>query len=117
MQLDSCTQVEQGVCHPTTGAKHFLSRRQTWDETEMPTVLITGCDEGLGRGFAEAYAGDGWDVIATYRDIANRWGEDGIIRHLALDVTRSSDFVALKEKIGAAPIDVLISNAAIAIDP
>ena len=50
----------------------------------MPTVLITGCDEGLGRGFAEAYAGDGWDVIATYRDIANRWGEDGAIRHLAL---------------------------------
>ena len=83
----------------------------------MPTVLITGCDEGLGRGFAEAYAGDGWDVVATYRDIANRWGEDGAIRHLPLDVTRPSDFAALKERIGAAPIDVLISNAAIAIDP
>ena len=83
----------------------------------MPTVLITGCDEGLGRGFAEAYAGDGWDVIATYRDIANRWGEDGAIRHLTLDVTRPSDFAALKERIGVAPIDVLISNAAIAIDP
>jgi NAD(P)-dependent dehydrogenase (short-subunit alcohol dehydrogenase family) len=41
-------------------------------EIEMPTVLITGCEEGLGRGFAEAYAGDGWDVIATYREIANR---------------------------------------------
>ena len=86
-------------------------------ETQMPTVLITGCDEGLGRGFAEAYAGDGWDVIATYRDLANRWGQDGAIRHLALDVTRPSDFLALKERIGGAPIDILISNAAIAIDP
>jgi NAD(P)-dependent dehydrogenase (short-subunit alcohol dehydrogenase family) len=82
----------------------------------MPTVLITGCDEGLGRGFAEAYAADGWDVLATYRDIANRWGEDGAIRHLALDVTKASDFAALKERIGAAPIDILISNAAIGID-
>lgn len=83
----------------------------------MPTVLITGCDEGLGRGFAEAYAGDGWDVIATYRDLANRWAGDGSIRHLALDVTRPSDFVALKQEIGVTPIDILISNAAIAIDP
>jgi NAD(P)-dependent dehydrogenase (short-subunit alcohol dehydrogenase family) len=86
------------------------------DEAEMPTVLITGCDEGLGRGFAEAYAADGWSVIATYRDVANRWGEEGAIRHLGLDVTRPADFVALKNIIGAAPIDVLISNAAIAID-
>ena len=71
----------------------------------MPTVLITGCDEGLGTGFAEAYAGDGWDVIATYRDLANRWAGDGCNRHLALDVTRFSDFVALKQEIGATPIE------------
>lgn len=31
-------------------------------------------------------------------------------------MTRPPDFVALKEKIGAAPIDILISNAAIVID-
>lgn len=82
----------------------------------MPTVLISGCDEGIGRGFAEAYGRDGWDVIATYRDIANRWGDDGAIRHSQLDVTRESDFAALKERVGSAPIDVLISNAAISID-
>jgi NAD(P)-dependent dehydrogenase (short-subunit alcohol dehydrogenase family) len=34
-----------------------------------------------------------------------------------LKVTRPSDFVALKARIGVAPIGVLISNAAIAIDP
>src|SRR5262245_20107133 len=83
----------------------------------MATVLITGCDEGLGRGFAEAYAGDGWNVLATYRDLANRWGEDGAIRHLALDVTRPADFVALKQMLGSTAIDLLIANAAIATDP
>jgi NAD(P)-dependent dehydrogenase (short-subunit alcohol dehydrogenase family) len=83
----------------------------------MPTVLITGCDEGLGRGFAEAYARDGWEVIATYRDLANQGPAAANIRHRALDVTRLADFKALKDELGAAPIDVLIANAAIAIDP
>lgn len=83
----------------------------------MPTVLITGCDEGLGRGFAEAYAGDGWNVIATYRDLANRWGEDGAVRHRALDVTKAAEFADLKGELASQPIDLLISNAAIALDP
>ena len=83
----------------------------------MPTVLITGCDEGLGRGFAEAYARDGWDVFATYFDLANTWAGDARITHLALDVTKAADFAAVKARIGDTPIDILIANAAIAIDP
>jgi NAD(P)-dependent dehydrogenase (short-subunit alcohol dehydrogenase family) len=92
------------------------NRKQPRVQIAMATVLITGCDEGLGRGFAEAYAADGWNVLATYRDLANRWGEDGAIRHLPLDVTRPPDFLALKEMIGPTAIDLLIANAAIAID-
>ena len=34
----------------------------------MPCALITGCDEGIGRGIATACLADGWEVIATYID-------------------------------------------------
>lgn len=83
----------------------------------MPKVLITGCDEGIGRGFAEAYLADGWEVIATYRDVANRMPEAKGLAHFQLDVTDLAQFNAVKAALGPAPIDILISNAAIAIDP
>ena len=31
----------------------------------MPTVLITGCDYGIGFEFARQYAADNWQVHAT----------------------------------------------------
>ena len=31
----------------------------------MPSVLITGCDRGLGAEFVRQYATDGWRVFAT----------------------------------------------------
>lgn len=83
------------------------------------TVLITGCDTGLGREFALQYARDGWHVIATYRDHANRVpdGEGGeLISHAQLDVTNFHQFEALKRHLGDRPIDVLISNAGIGLD-
>jgi NAD(P)-dependent dehydrogenase (short-subunit alcohol dehydrogenase family) len=83
------------------------------------TVLITGCDTGLGREFARAYARDGWHVVATYRDLANRIPTTevtGAIEHHQLDVTISDQFAALKRSLGDAPIDVLLSNAGIGLD-
>ena len=32
----------------------------------MSTVLITGCDYGIGFEFARQYTGNGWTVHATY---------------------------------------------------
>lgn len=81
----------------------------------MPTVLITGCDTGLGRAFAQQYARDGWTVWATYRDPANAITDDRI-RHAALDVTAFAQFDALRAQVGAQPIDLLISNAGIGLD-
>jgi NAD(P)-dependent dehydrogenase (short-subunit alcohol dehydrogenase family) len=83
----------------------------------MPCAFITGCDEGIGRGFAEAYLADGWDVIATYKDVANRLPDSPRLTHHQLDVTRNEDFAAVKAALGAQPIDVLVSNAGIAHDP
>jgi len=82
----------------------------------MPTVLVTGCDTGLGREFALQYRQAGYDVVATYRDIANRLPEQDGMRHLALDVTEPAQLDAVKRAIGDAPIDVLLSNAGIGRD-
>ena len=80
------------------------------------TVLITGCDTGIGREFAIQYAAIGWRVIATFRDIDNALPEDGKLRSHLLDVTNPAHFAALKNAIGSQPIDVLLSNAGIGLD-
>jgi len=81
----------------------------------MPSVLITGCDTGLGREFALQYAQAGFAVYATYRDLANRL-PDTSMRHFALDVTDFAQFAAVKAELGDTPIDVLVSNAGIGLD-
>jgi NAD(P)-dependent dehydrogenase (short-subunit alcohol dehydrogenase family) len=81
----------------------------------MPSVLITGCDSGLGRAFAQQYAQAGWTVWATYRDPANALGDDRIT-HLALDVTAFEQFDAAHARVGAQPVDLLISNAGVGLD-
>lgn len=81
----------------------------------MPSVLITGCDTGLGREFAIQYSQQGFQVVATYRDIANRLS-DASMRHVPLDVTDFAQFAALKTSLGDEPIDVLVSNAGIGLD-
>ena len=35
----------------------------------MSTVLVTGANRGLGLEFAKQYAADGWEVLATARDL------------------------------------------------
>ena len=80
----------------------------------MATVLITGCDTGIGRGFTLHYAKAGYRVLATYRELANRLPDHHHnIEHYSLDVSRPEAFTALKAELGARPIDVLLSNAGI----
>jgi len=83
----------------------------------MPTVLVTGCDTGIGREFAVQYSKAGYDVVATYRDLANRLPDQAGMRHLALDVTDFAQFDAAKRELGDTPIDILLSNAGIGRDP
>ena len=82
----------------------------------MPSVLITGCDKGIGREFALQYAQAGFTVYATYRDLANRLPEQTGMQHFALDVTDFAQFDAIKKTLKNAPIDVLVSNAGIGLD-
>ena len=37
----------------------------------MKTAIITGCNRGLGKAFMEAYAANGYDVIAIVRSVSN----------------------------------------------
>ncbi|MBM3560203.1 MAG: SDR family NAD(P)-dependent oxidoreductase [Alphaproteobacteria bacterium] len=82
----------------------------------MPTVCIVGASRGIGLGFAEAYAKDGWRVHATTRPPA-RPGALGrvagdIVLH-PLDVTDAGQIAALATVLAGEAIDVLIHNAGV----
>jgi NAD(P)-dependent dehydrogenase (short-subunit alcohol dehydrogenase family) len=80
----------------------------------VPSVLITGCDTGLGVEFARQYAEDGYRVFATCLDPDTADAARAIkgnVRVLKLDV---SDLVAIETLAGELknePIDILLSNA------
>lgn len=80
------------------------------------TVLITGCDTGIGREFATQYTALGYRVLATFRDIANAPAAAGQMQCLPLDVPDAAAFEGLKRRIGDQPIDLLLSNAGIGLD-
>jgi NAD(P)-dependent dehydrogenase (short-subunit alcohol dehydrogenase family) len=82
----------------------------------MPTVLITGCDTGLGVEFARQYAAAGWRVIATCLDpdgARETRAIAGDIAVLRLDVTDHDAIEALGAELSGTPIDLLVSNAGI----
>ena len=84
----------------------------------MPSVLITGCDRGLGTDVARQYAADGWRVHATCLDPAAAPGLDGLPENVTvhkLDVTEPEDFARVAAALGGAPLDILFSNAALGI--
>jgi NAD(P)-dependent dehydrogenase (short-subunit alcohol dehydrogenase family) len=80
----------------------------------MPTVLITGCNRGIGLELAKQYAGDGWSVIATVRDPRNAEGLKalkGEIRIEPLEVTDEGQVGSLARVLQGTAIDVLLNNA------
>jgi NAD(P)-dependent dehydrogenase (short-subunit alcohol dehydrogenase family) len=82
----------------------------------MPTVLITGCDTGLGVEFARQYAEDGFRVLATCLDpdsAAETRAIRGMIEILRLDVSDHAAIEALARKLDREPLDILLSNAGI----
>jgi len=75
----------------------------------MPTALVTGASRGVGRGIAIALAGDGYDVFATGRSIANADLPDSVQR-IPCDHLDDSQTEAAFAQIGR-PLDVLINSA------
>ena len=79
----------------------------------MSTVVITGANRGLGLALVEAFAKEGWSVIAACRDPHNfpKSSKTEKIKVVPLDVSDQNSLDSFCE--GAEVVDVLINNAAI----
>lgn len=79
----------------------------------MATVLITGCDRGLGEEFALQYAAKGDRVIATCLDPDLFVQRHKRIEVVKLDVTDEASVHRLAGELDGIAIDVLVNNAGI----
>jgi NAD(P)-dependent dehydrogenase (short-subunit alcohol dehydrogenase family) len=82
----------------------------------MATILVTGCDTGLGVEFARQYAADGHRVIATCLDPSTAKETSAIrgdIDVVKLDVTDHGAIEALSSRLSKDAIDILLNNAGI----
>lgn len=83
------------------------------------TVLITGCNRGLGLEMARQYAADGWQVHACCRAPAQAGQlqtlaiEFPAIRLHTLDISDDSQITALAQALAGTTIDLLINNAGV----
>ncbi|MDH3977845.1 MAG: SDR family oxidoreductase [Gammaproteobacteria bacterium] len=99
------------MCLPALQAREF--------SPDSPTVLVTGSNRGIGLGFVEHYAAEGWNVIATCRKpqqadelkaLQQKFPQIAIER---LDVMDHDGIDALAKEYEGQPIDLLINNAAV----
>ncbi len=75
----------------------------------MKTALIIGASRGLGLEFVRQYRADGWNVIATVRDLDKAAAPKALGAEVfPLDVTRAEDFPRLGSHIEPLTIDVCI---------
>ncbi|WP_406827933.1 SDR family oxidoreductase [Microbulbifer sp. ARAS458-1] len=81
------------------------------------TILITGCNRGIGLEMARQFAADGWKVIATCRNPSAAWelselaeSHENLQVH-GLDVTDYQQLEELAHSLDELPLDVLVSNA------
>ena len=90
----------------------------------MKTVLITGASKGLGKSIAEIFAKNNYNIILHYNttniDKLKKELEKYNVQVLPIkaDITKEEEIKNMVEKIknNFKKIDVLINNAAIAID-
>jgi NAD(P)-dependent dehydrogenase (short-subunit alcohol dehydrogenase family) len=82
----------------------------------MPTVVIIGASRGIGLGFAQAYAAEGWEVHATTRTPENPCELADIAGNVSihgLDVRNADQISALAEVFEGGIIDHLINSAGV----
>lgn len=81
----------------------------------MSTVLITGCDYGIGFEFARQYVDDGWTVHATCLKDESREKLAALgtgVHFHQLDVSDENAVKSLATSVAGEKIDVFINNAA-----
>lgn len=88
----------------------------------MPTALITGASQGLGRALATALAARGWDLVVTARDASGladavaalrRHGHDvvGVVGDVGDPVHRREVVDVVADLVGSRGLDLLVNNA------
>ena len=89
-------------------------------KSQMPSILITGANRGLGLEMTKQYLQDGWQVIAFCRspskaseliDLESK--AKGQLRILELDVNDANAISSLPSRLQNQSIDILINNAGI----
>lgn len=79
----------------------------------MTTVLVTGCNRGIGLQLCKQLAERGDEVIAVCRSESSELNELGVRVIAGIDVSRGDAMPRLKSAIGDQRIDILINNAGI----
>jgi len=83
-------------------------------QNERLTVLVTGCDRGIGAEFVRQYAANGANVIALgLEQDAGRPKPEGRVEYYQLDVTDHQAVEKLGDGLSDRTIDILINNAGI----
>ena len=79
----------------------------------MPTVLVTGCNRGIGLELVTQYHERGGNVIGVCRTSNDSLEELGIRVIDGIDVADAAGVDALRRALGDEPLDVLVNNAGI----
>ena len=82
-------------------------------EFALTTILITGCNRGIGLQLATQLDTRGDDVIAVCRTASDALSHLGVRVITDIDVADGDSLQRLKSEIGDLTIDVLINNAGI----
>jgi NAD(P)-dependent dehydrogenase (short-subunit alcohol dehydrogenase family) len=79
----------------------------------MSTVLITGCNRGIGLELARQLHARGDNVIGACRSASDELRAVGIRIIEGIDVGDGASVARLKAELGDTPLDVLVNNAGI----
>src|SRR5687767_9366552 len=81
----------------------------------MKTVCVTGASRGIGREVALKFLKEGWAVHAVARDVAALSSLGDRVTAHAADLSDAAATQKVADALAAAPIDVLVNNAGIAM--
>ena len=77
----------------------------------MATVLVTGCNRGIGLQLCKQLTARGDDVIGVCRSESDELNQLGVRTVAGIDIGRADAMPRLRAAIGDQHIDVLINNA------
>ncbi len=82
------------------------------------TILITGCDSGIGKASVEWFRSQGYHVIACVlkKESQKKWSEKNVLSFV-VDITNDNDIKSLTESLSKKniEIDMLVNNAGVSI--